>query len=78
MMQELYGRWAEIQKQFNTPGNHTDGEIQDRLSEELNILEALRLLGRKTIPGEELDIEALLADRHRRLQEIIARLRKKA
>jgi len=64
MLHELFDRWNEIQKQRS--GN--EGSEQDFLSEELNLLEAMRLLDSKAIPGEPSNIQALIIDRHHRLE----------
>lgn len=64
MLQELFDRWAEIQKQYG--GNETD-----RIAEELNILEALRISGCAEIPGEKSDVRTLLSDRHRKMEEAL-------
>jgi len=67
MFQELYDRWVEIQKQRS----ETTGSEQERVAEELNILEALRLLDCKAIPGETSDIQDLIKDRHRKLEDLL-------
>ena len=74
MGQELYERWGEIQK-LNS-GNQTAGNALDRLEEELNLLEALRIQGCKTIPGETSNIQALIDDRHRRMDEVLRKRKK--
>jgi hypothetical protein len=76
MMQQLFDRWTEIQKQYGAT-NPIGGQIQDRLSDELNVLEALRLVGCTRIPGEAADVQSLINDRHQKLQEIVARLKHK-
>jgi hypothetical protein len=73
MLQELYDRWIEIQKQ--KIGDQTGESGQDLISEELNILEALRLCGCKAVPGETADIQVLISDRHKRLQELLRKSR---
>jgi hypothetical protein len=69
MLQELFDRWVELQK----PNSETQsiGSQQDRIAEELNILEALRLLNCKAIPGETSDIHSLIKDRHRQMEETL-------
>jgi len=67
MLQELFDRWNEIQKLRS--GN--EGREQDWLSEELNLLEAMRLLDCRAIPDEPSNIQALISDRHRRLEAIL-------
>lgn len=66
-LHELFDRWNEIQKLRS--GNQ--GSEQDWLSEELNLLEAMRLLGCIAIPGEPSNIHALISDRHRRLEAVL-------
>ena len=68
-LQELYDRWAEIQKQKS--GGQTGGGAQDIISEELNILEALRLCDCKAIPGETADVQVLINERHKQLEEVL-------
>lgn len=65
-MQTLLDRWAEIKMRNKAGGTPTAGSV----SEELNLLEALRFSGLYTIPGETLDVESLINDRHRRLTEM--------
>jgi hypothetical protein len=65
IMQVLLDRWAEIKS-----GNNGGTPTTDRVSEELNLLEALRFAGLHTIPGETSDIEVLINERHRRLTEM--------
>ena len=77
MMQELYDRWNEIQKQYGGEGDQTLEQIQERLSHELNVLEALRLVGCTRIPGEKLDVLSLISDRDKRLEDVVMRLRRK-
>lgn len=64
MLQELFDRWTEIQKLH-------DGNDTDRIAEELNILEALRITGCAEIPGEKSDIRSLLNDRHRKMEDAL-------
>jgi len=74
MLQELYDRWAEIQKQ--KIGKPTTVSDEERIEKELNLLEALRIQGCKVVPGETSDIRALISDRHRQMDEAL-RMRKK-
>jgi hypothetical protein len=69
MLQELYDRWTEIQKQKIQ--NQTAGSTQDCVAEELNILEALRICGCKAIPGETTNVQVLINDRHKKLEEVL-------
>ena len=71
MLQELYQKWNEIQKQFGGSKKCSMAEAQERIYEELNILEALRLLNCRTIPGETSDVQVLIAERHRQMEEIL-------
>jgi hypothetical protein len=69
MLQELYERWAEIQKE------DSEGKMAanrpERISEELNILEALRISGCKVIPGETSGVQVLIDKRYKQLEEIL-------
>ena len=65
-MQELLDKWAEIKKRIIAGETPSAGGI----SEELNLLEALRLAGVKSIPGETFDVEFLISDRHRLLSDM--------
>ena len=67
ILHELYDRWDEIQKR-NREGPSAGSE-QDRIAEELNILEALRLLNCKAIPGEDLSVDTLLRERHKQMEQ---------
>jgi hypothetical protein len=68
-LQELFDKWTEIRKQNS--GNHTAGNEQERIAEELNVLEALRIHGCTTIPGETSDIKSLINDRHRQMEAVL-------
>lgn len=74
MLQELHERWAAIQKRYSQ--NQSGETPQERISEELNLLETLRLAGGKSIPGETSDIEALINERHKQLEEILRKRRR--
>jgi hypothetical protein len=67
MLQELYDRWNEIQKLRSG----SEGSERDLLSEELNLLEAMRILGCKAIPGETSGIQVLISERHKRMEEAL-------
>jgi hypothetical protein len=69
MLQELYDRWTEIQKQYSE--GKMEANTPERISEELNILEALRIFGGKAIPGEISDVQVLIDKRYRQLEEIL-------
>ena len=69
MLQELLDRWNEIQKWRSE--NQAGGNEQDWVAEELNILEALRILGCKEIPGTTPEIQFLISDRHKRLGDLL-------
>ena len=68
-MKELFEKWADLQKQSDH-GMATVGTVQQRISDELQILEALRAFGCSQIPGEAFDIPFLIEDRHRLLREM--------
>jgi len=72
-MKELFDKWSEIQKQPRH-GMPTVGSVQQRISEELQVLEALRAAGCLQIPGEAFDVRFLIDDRHRLLREMHDRL----
>jgi len=68
-LQELYDRWTEIQKQSSEGKMATN--TPERVSEELNILEALRIVGCRSIPGETSDVQVLISERNKQLEEIL-------
>lgn len=68
-MQELLDKWAEIKKRIIAGETPT----ADSISEELNLLEALRLAGIKAIPGDTFDVDFLINDRHRLLSDMSAK-----
>ena len=72
-MNKLLTKWFEIQKQPRQ-GTETVASVQERVSEELQVLEALRNAGWSQIPGEEFDVTFLIQDRHRLLREMHDRL----
>jgi hypothetical protein len=69
---ELLNRWAELQKQVQ--GMQTVDSIQQRTSEQIQVLESLLAAGYSRIPGEPIDVRDLLEDRRRALQQIQGRL----
>jgi hypothetical protein len=69
MLQELYDRWTDIQKR-NSESRITES-ASERIEEELNILEALRIFGGKDIPGETSDVKVLISDRHKKWDEVL-------
>ena len=72
-MEELFTKWSEIQMRPRQ-GISTVGSVQQRIAEELQVLEALRKAGCAQIPGEAFDIQFLIQDRHRLLREMHERL----
>jgi hypothetical protein len=71
-MKELLTKWSELQ---NQPRNDLMlrgvGFIQQRWSDELQILEALLAAGYTgKIPGEDFDVSYLINDRKRSLREM--------
>jgi hypothetical protein len=66
MMQELLDQWAEIKNRIIAGETPTTASI----CKELNLLEALRLAGVTTIPGEIFDVEFLINDRNRLLSDM--------
>lgn len=73
-MKELFDRWTEIQKRSYPSAPPTVGMVQQRISEELQVLEALGAAGCSQIPGEAFDVQFLIQDRHRLLREMRERL----
>jgi len=69
ILQELYDRWTEIQKRYCE--SKTAESAKERIGEELNILEALRIYGGKEIPGETSDVQVLISDRHKKWDEVL-------
>jgi len=66
MLQELLDRWNEIQK---LRSENQGGNEQDWIAEELNILEALRILGCRRIA--EVDVQYLISERHKRMGDLL-------
>ena len=73
-MKELFDRWTEIQKRSYPSAPPTVGMVQQRISDELHVLEALHAAGCSQIPGEAFDVRFLIEDRHRLLREMHDRL----
>jgi hypothetical protein len=69
MLQELYDRWTDIQKRYGE--SQTTESPPERIEEELNILEALRIFGGKAIPGETADVQVLITERHKKWDEVL-------
>lgn len=72
-MNKLLTKWSEIQKQPRQ-GPETVDSVREHVSEELQVLGALRAAGWSQIPGELLDVQSLIKDRHRLLREMDDRL----
>jgi hypothetical protein len=72
-MNKLLTKWSEIQKEPRQ-SMETVGSVQERVSEELQVLEALRAAGWSQIPGEAFDVQFLIQDRHRLLREMRDRI----
>jgi hypothetical protein len=72
-MKELLDKWSDIQRQPRH-GVPTVGSVQQRISEELQILEALRAAGCTHIPDEPFDVQFFIDDRRRLLREMQERL----
>ena len=72
-MKELLDRWSELKK-LSQPFPHTVGSVQQRISEELQILEPLLAAGCSQIPDEPFDVRFMIQDRKRLLREMHDRL----
>jgi predicted RNA-binding Zn-ribbon protein involved in translation (DUF1610 family) len=69
IMQESLARWSELKKQPRQ-GMQTVGSIQQRISEELQILEPLLAAGCSQIADEPFDVRFMIQDRKRLLREM--------
>ena len=72
-MQELLTKWSEL-KTKSEEGPSTIGSVQQRISDELAILEPLLAAGCSQIPGEPFDVRFLIRDRQRLRREINAKM----
>ena len=72
-MQELLNRWSELKKQPQQVPR-TVVSVQQRISDELQILEPLLAAGCSRVPDEPFEVRFMIENRNRMLREMFDRL----